>query len=233
LATVIRRMVLPLACIAALSGCATFTQGDLVASYNGTELGHTEFDERYVAVAGDPVAGRYAGGPARTVITNWIIEQVLAEAGVVERYESGPAASGILCVSLIRPVDVVAAEQYVDRLEQGEAWSDLLATDFPDVPANGDVDCIPTEQLGPLAPQVEGVSLDDPYTVFFLDDESVVVLRMRAASEVDPFELAGVVQAIDPDSLAGVPDLIANADVTVTPRFGRFDADAGGVVPVG
>ena len=85
----IRRMVLPLACIAVLSGCATFTQDDVVATYNGTQLDQSEFGERYAAVAGEPVAGRFAGETARAVVTHWVIEQVLSEASLVERYETG------------------------------------------------------------------------------------------------------------------------------------------------
>lgn len=229
----IRRLALPLACIAVLSGCATFTNNDVVASYNGTELDQAEFEERYVAVAGEPVAGRYLGDPARTVVNNWIIEQGLAEIGIVEQYEAGPDASGILCWSLIAPADLDAAQTYVERLEQGEAWSDVLAADFPDVPDNGNGACIAVAELGPLAPQLAGMTLDDPYRVFFLDDENVVVLRMRSAAEVDPFELAGVVLRIDPALLDGLGALIENAVVTVDPQFGRFEIEAGGVVPLG
>lgn len=226
-------MALLLACVAALSGCATFTQDDVVASFNGTELGQTEFDARYTAVAGEPVDGRLAGEAARTIVTNWILEQVLADAGVVERYESGPEASGILCVSLVRPTDINIAEALVERLEQGEAWTELVAAEFPDVPDNGDVGCIPTETLGALAPQIAGMSLDDPYAVFIFDDQSIAVLRMRPTAEVDPLEIAGIVQTIDPESLEGVADLFETADVTVDPQFGEFDPAAGAVVPLG
>lgn len=229
----IRRTALPLACIAALSGCATFTQDDVVASFNGAELAHDEFAERYEAIAGEPVAGVFAGEQARSVVTNWVLEQVLVEAGVVERYESGPEASGVLCVNLVRPSDINVAEALVERLEQGESWTDMVAADFPEVPENGAVDCIPTETLGPLAPQITGMSLDDPYTVFLFDDQSVAVLRMRPTAEVDPLEIAGIVQTIDPDSIAGVGDLLATAEVTVDPQFGQFDPAAGGVVPLG
>ncbi|HSJ92328.1 MAG TPA: hypothetical protein VK917_09665 [Ilumatobacter sp.] len=229
----IRRTALPLACVAAMSGCATFTQDDVVASFNGVELDQAEFDERYAAVAGDPVDGRIDAEPARTIVTNWILEQVLAEAGVVERYESGPEASGILCVSLVRVSDIVAAEDLVERLEQGAVWTDVLSAEFPEAPDNGDVGCIPTETLGPLTPQVAGMSLDDPYAVFLFDDQNAGVLRMRPTAEVDPLEIAGIVQTIDPDSLAGIGELFETADVTVDPQFGQFDPAAGGVVALG
>jgi hypothetical protein len=226
-------MLLPLACVAALSGCATFTEDDVVASFNGVELDRAEFDERYVAVAGDPVDGRFSGEPARNVVTNWILEQVLVEAGVIERYESGPEESGILCVSLVRPTDIVAAEALVERLDQGEVWAEVVAADFPDVPDNGNVGCIPTETLGPLAPQIAGMTLDDPYAVFLFDDQDVGVLRMRPTAEVDPLEIAGIVQTIDPDSIQGIGELFETAEVTVDPQFGEFDPAAGGVVPLG
>lgn len=229
----IRRFLFPVACIAALSGCATFTQDDVVASFNGAELDQREFDERYAAATGEPADGRFAGDPARSVVTSWILEQVLDEAGVVERYESGPEASGILCVALVRPTDLDAAEALVERLEQGEAWDALVAAEFPDVPEAGDVGCVPTETLGPLAPQVAGMSLDDPYAVFLFDDQQVGVLRMRATAEVDPLEIAGIVQAIDPESLEGLGELFETARVTVDPQYGEFDPAAGGVVPLG
>lgn len=228
----IRRTVLPLACIAALTGCATFTEDDVVASYNDDQLDQAEFDARYERAAGEPVDGRLQGDTARAVVTTWILERVLAEAGVVDRYEEGPEASGILCVSLVRTTDLAAAEASVERLEQGEGWSELLAADFPDVPGNGDVDCIPTETLGPLAPQVAGMTLDDPYTVFLFDDQGAGVLRMRPTSEVDPLEIAGIVQAIDPDSIEGLGDRFEVAEISVDPQFGQFDP-AAGVVPLG
>lgn len=229
----IRRTVLPFACIAALSGCATFTQDDVVASYDDNRLERDEFDARYERLAGAPVDGRLQGDAARSVITNWIFEQVLDEAGVVDRYEEGPEASGILCVSLVRPVDLGEAEGYLERLEGGEAWTDLLASDFPDVPANGDVSCVPTVSLGPLAPQVAGMTLDNPYAVFLFDDLSVAVLRMRATAEVDPLEIAGIVQTIDPESIEGIGEQFESAEIAVDPRFGQFDIDAGGVIPLG
>lgn len=229
----IRRTVLPFACIAVLSGCATFTQDGVVASYNDDQLDQDEFDARYERVGGDPVDGRFQGEIARNVVTNWIYERVLAEAGVVDRYEEGPEASGILCVSLVRPADLTEAEGYVERLEGGESWADLLAAEFPDVPANGDVACVPTESLGPLAPQVAGMTLDNPYAVFLFDDQSVAVLRMRETSEVDPLEIAGIVQTIDPESIEGIGEQFQAADITVDPQFGQFDVESGGVVPLG
>lgn len=229
----IRRTVLAFACVAAMTGCATFTQDDVVASYNDVELEQSEFDARYARVAGERTDGRIAGDAARRVITNWILEQVLGEAGLVDRYESGPKASGILCVSLVRTDDIVAAEAYVERLDQGEPWSDLMAAEFPEVPDNGDVSCIPTETLGPLAPQVEGMTPDDPYTVFLFDDRSAGVLRMRPVAEVDPIELASLAQAIDPASVENLGEGFEAAEITVDPQYGEFDPDAGGVVPLG
>lgn len=229
----IRRLVLPVACVAALSGCATFTQDDVVASFNGVELGQHEFDARYAAATGAPADGRFAGEQARSVVTSWILEQVLDEAGVVARYESGPEASGILCVALVRPTDIDAAEDIVARLEQGEEWDALVAAEFPEVPDAGDVSCVPTETLGPLAPQVAAMTLDDPYAVFLFDDQGVAVLRMRRTTEVDPLEIAGIVQAIDPESLEGLGELFETARVTVDPQYGQFDPAAGGVVPLG
>jgi len=221
------------ASVVTLSGCGTVASTDVVASFNDVDLGQSEFDDRYDAAGAARFDGRVLGDPARDVVTSWILQQVLAEAGLVELYEQGPEASGILCVSLVQTASFEAAEGYVERLEQGEDWSELLAAEFPDVPGNGAVDCIPTETLGPLAPQVAGISLDDPYAVFLFDDQSSAVLRMRPVAEVDPLELAGIAQAIDPESVSGLNAVFEEADITVAPRFGRFDPEAGGVVPLG
>lgn len=230
----IRRTVLAIACAAALSGCATFTQDDVIASYNDVELDRDEFDARYVQVAGAaPTDGRLRGDTARGVVTNWILEQLLDEVGIVERYESGPAASGILCVALVRPDDLAAAERYVERLEQGEEWSNLVMNEFPEVLDGGKVNCLPTSELGDLAPQVAELGLDDPYGVFVFEDDTVAVLRMREMSEVDPIELAGIVQMVDPESMGDIGERFEVADITVDPQFGEFDPEAGGVVPLG
>lgn len=224
---------LALASAAALSGCATFSQDDVVASFNDVELDQVEFEERYDAAGAARFDGRVLGDAARDVVTSWILQQVLAEAGLVELYEQGPEASNILCVSLVRTESLDAANGYVERLEQGEDWSELLAAEFPDVPGNGNVACVPTDTLGPLAPQVAGLSLAAPYAVFLFDDQSSAVLRMRPVAEVDPLELASIAQAIDPESVAGLNTVFEQAEITVAPQFGRFDADAGGVVPLG
>lgn len=218
---------------AALTGCSAVSSGEAVATFNGAELGRDEFDAQYTVRAGGAVDGRLLADTARDVVTDWILLQILDEGGIVEFYETGPAASGMICVSLIRTADTTEAEGLVERLDGGADWSTLLAEEYPDVPANGDVECLPTESLGPLATQVTGLTLDSPYTVFQFDDQSSAVLRMRPASQVPPLELAGLTQAVAPERVAGLDALIEGADVTVDPTIGRFDADAGGVVPVG
>lgn len=229
----IRRTALAIACAAALTGCATFTQDDVIASVDDAELDRADFEARYVQLAPQPADGRYGGDIARTVVTSWILEQVLAGVGLIELYESGPEASGITCVSLVRPTDIVAAQEFVDRLDGGLGWSEFVAANFPETPDEGDVSCIPTVSLGPLAPQVAGMTLDRPYAVFLFDDQSVAVLRMRPTNEIDPLEIAAIAQAVDPELLAGVADVIDNAEIVVDPQFGRFDPEAGMVVAIG
>lgn len=219
--------------VVVLAGCGTVAGTDVVASFNDVDLDQTEFEQRYDASGGARFDGRVLGDAARDVVTDWILQQVLDEAGIVELYEQGPEESGILCVSLARTESLEAAQRYVDRLDQGEEWSDLLVAEFPEIPANGAVDCIPTDTLGPLIPQIAGMSLDAPHVVFLFDDQSSAVLRMRPVAEIDPLELAALAQAVDPESVAGLGDVFEQAEVTVSPRFGRFDPDAGGVVPVG
>jgi hypothetical protein len=233
LCLVIRRTAIAIACAAALSGCATFTQDDVVASVDDADLEQADFDARYTGLAPEASSGRYAGDLARTVITSWIIEQVLDQVGLIEFYEQGPETSGITCVSLVRPTDIVAAQEYVDRLERGLDWTDFVAANFPETPDEGDVSCIPTATLGPLAFQLAGMSLERPYAVFLFDDQSVAVLRMRPTAEVDPLEIAAIAQAVDPELLADVGNVLDRVDVTVDPQFGRFDPEAGAVVAIG
>lgn len=226
-------LAVAVASAAALSGCATLTQDGIVATFNDTELDQATFEERYATAGGAEFDGRVLGDTARDVVTNWILQQVLGEAGLVALYEQGPTASNILCASLVQTESLTAAQELVERLEQGESWSEILATEFPEVPNNGNVGCVPTDSLGPLALQVAGLSLDNPYAEILFDDTNSGVVRMRPVAEVDPLELATIAQAIDPESVAGLNEAFTTAEITVAPRFGRFDPDAGGVVPLG
>ncbi|MFZ9016885.1 MAG: hypothetical protein ACO23O_07820, partial [Ilumatobacteraceae bacterium] len=217
----------------ALTGCAGVTRADTVATFNDATLGQAEFDERYQAIAGEPFDGRVLGDTARDVVTDWIILQILDEGGFVDFYEAGPAESGIVCVSLIRTGTLEIAEDVVSRLEAGISWSDVLEFEYPQIQQNGDVECIPIQALGPLATQVEGLTLDTPYTVFQFEDLSSAVLRMRPAEQVPPLELAGLVQAVAPELTEGLDTIIETADISVDTRIGQFDPTAGGVVALG
>jgi hypothetical protein len=217
----------------ALTGCAGVTRGDTVATFNDVTLEQSEFDQRYQAIAGDPFDGRILGDTARDVVTDWIILQILDEGGFVDFYEAGPAASGVVCVSLIRTGTLEIAQDVVSRLDAGTPWADVLEFEYPEIQQNGDVECIPIQALGPLATQVEGLTLDTPYTVFQFEDLSSAVLRMRPAAQVPPLELAGLVQAVAPELTEGLDAIIDGADITVDPQIGQFDPDAGGVVALG
>lgn len=227
------RTLLALSCVAVLAGCGTVARDDVVASFNDADLDTAEFDQRYDTLGAGRFDGRVVGDAARDVVTDWILQQVLDEAGIVDWYEQGPETSNILCASLVRTQSLDEAQGYVDRLEQGLEWSTLLTEEFPDVPSNGNVSCVPTDTLGPLAPQLAGLSLENPYAVFLFDDQSSAVVRMRPVAEVDPLELASIAQALDPESVAGLNVVFEEAEITVHPQFGRFDPDAGGVVPLG
>jgi hypothetical protein len=217
----------------ALTGCAGSTGDDTVATFNDATLVQAEFDDRYQAIAGEPFDGRILGDTARDVVGDWIVLQILDEGGFVDFYEAGPAESGIVCVSLIRTATPEIADDVVARLVDGTPWADIIEFEYPEVQQNGDVECIPIEALGPLGEQVTGLTLDTPYTVFRFEDLSTAVLRMRPASQIPPLELARLVQAVAPDLTEGLDAIIEGADVTVDPRIGRFDPDAGGVVALG
>ena len=228
-----RTLAAVVAASAVLSGCATFTQDDVAASFDGAELGGAEFEQRYVDSVGAEPDGGLSGDAARAVVTSWILGRVLDDAGIVETYESGPEASGILCVSLVRPTDLERATELLERLRDGADWFEVVAQEYPEVPDGGDVACIPTATLGPLAPQVSQLRPDAPYEVFTFDDQSVAVLRMRPVGEIDPLELAGIAQTVDPASVEGLGPTLEEAEVVVDPQIGRFDPQAGGVVPLG
>ena len=225
--------LLPLAVVAVLTGCGTLSQGDTVATFNDATLDQAEFDARYQVIAGEPFDGRILGDTARDVVTDWIILQILDEGGFVDFYEAGPAESGIVCVSLIRTRTLEIAEDVASRLEAGTPWADVLEFEYPQIQDNGDVECIPIEALGPLGTQVEGLTLDSPYTVFQFEDLSSAVLRMRPADQVPPLELAGLVQAVAPELTEGLDAIIEGADVHVDPQIGQFDPNAGGVIALG
>lgn len=242
-----RTALIALAAVA-LSGCATFDNTDTIASVGDATLGEAEFerrarsiDEFRVLVEGAAGAGvlpqvgdnRMTGDLGRATISSWIGLQLAEAADIVGAYEQGPIDSGVLCLFAIPAPDAPTADDWIDRLDSGEAWSDLLADVAPETQADGRIECRPTETL-PLDPaQIADMSVDDPNRSLVFEDGSVILIRMQSVDEIDGFELIRTALSVEPASVEAIFAEVERLDIEVSPRYGIFDPETLSVQPIG
>ena len=239
-----RTALIALAAVA-LSGCATFDNTDVVASVGDADLGEAEFERRarstdefrLVTSGGGapPEIGddRMTGELGRATISSWIGLQIADAADIVGAYEQGPIDSGVLCLFAISAPDAPTADGWIDRLDNGEPWSDLVAEVAPDITANGRIECRPTETLPLDTAQIADMSVDDPNRSLVFEDGSVIVIRMQSIDEIDGFELIRTALAVEPESIDAIFAEVERLDIEVSPRYGRFDSETLSVQPIG
>lgn len=227
-----RSTLIAVVAVAALTGCATFQNTDTIATVGDAELDQEEFERRAEAL-GFVVDQRISGDDARTTISNWIGLQLAEAADIVDAYLGGPVESGITCVFGLAAPDAATADEWVARLEGGEAWEDLAAEVAPEVPNAGRTGCLPTSGIEQVADQMADMRVDDPYRALAFDDGSVVVIRMQSLQDINGFELLQTASVVEPGSLDAVFAELERLDVEVAPRYGTFDRENVVVVPLG
>ena len=158
-----------------------------------------------------------------------------------EQYDEDPTAYGVVCLRLLLVADEDAANDALDAIRGGAA-EDVEAV-FDDAGGSADVQCLSLTELGELAPTV---------LTSVADAASGQVLGPLPAGngfqviEVPSFdEVSTTLQEYlddPPSSAAGAPTSTAqllfdgrlfDADVTVNPRYGRWDRVTATVVPLG
>lgn len=219
----------------AVTGCATFTENDVVARVGDDELTNDEFAERVdqlqSAQGGATGADRIDGELARSTVANWLALRLAAQAGVVERYGEGVDELGVACVFALPAADEAAAQAIVDELTAGADWDEVIAREAPDIPGAGRQQCISTQGLSPdLAAQIAGMSPADPYRV--VTGQGLLVIRAQTEAELFGIDLLTALQPSDPALIDAIVTSIDGDDVYVDPRVGTFVAERFAVEPV-
>lgn len=154
---------------------------------------------------------------------------------LVDRYAAGPAQSGLICVSHILVDSVEAAADVKDRLDDGADFAELAASESTDpgsAQEGGDLGCFSVEEFGStFIPEfVEGAleaELGEPTEPVESQFGAHVILVRTAEQSADGL---AALETSPQDFLAG---LLESAEISVASRYGTFDLDAGGVVPLG
>jgi hypothetical protein len=192
----------------------------------------------------DPDSGAEADDPAAPAIVADRDRYValLGETGAVDteavrdEYEQTGSAGGLLCLRLFVVTDVEAGEEAMDQLDDGAAFADVAVENDPTfATTGGSVTGDPnqlcfdptglTEAAAPIVDAVSEAGAEQP--VGPIETEIATVIAIAP-----PFdEVSGELD----DDLVGpvIADIVANADVSVAPRYGRWDSATSTVVPLG
>jgi hypothetical protein len=166
-------------------------------------------------------------------------ELMLAEADVSapdsvrDEYEGSGIAAGLVCLRLFGVSDVEAAEEAMDAIADGEDFDDVGADNDPGFEARRG-----TVSGDPDQPCIEAASLSEAVQPIFeaLDEAG-------AGEPTGPVETQfGLVVVMAPpyDEVSGIlagraafTEFLSTIDVTVNPRYGRWDAATASIVPLG
>ena len=223
----------------AATGCATFTDNDVVAPVGGDELSSDEFavrSESLLAAQGasggpDVDSERVDGEVARSTVANWIALQFAEDAGVLDQYRGGVEAVGVACVFVLQTPDEAAAQALVDELGAGASWDDVVAREVAGAAAGGRQQCVPLDGLTPdIAEQIAGLSPDDPYRV--VSGVPSLVVRAQSVDELLGIDLLTALQTSQPELVESLVADAGDSDVYVDPRIGAFDPVRFAVDPV-
>jgi hypothetical protein len=195
--------------------------------------------QRLVAEGIDPEAGELDDSTAVVLAERTHYQELLAEAGVLDldavqaEYEETGEAGGLLCLRLFVVADTDAGDEAMERLDDGEEFADVAADyDEQFAASAGSITgeptqpCIdPTELTEAAAPIVEALldaGIGTP--VGPIETEVATVIAV-----IPPFdEVRG--QFEDAAFGPAIEEMVAEADVTIDPRYGRWDAAGATVV---
>jgi len=247
---------------ASFSSCSSVDRGDTVAEVNGVELSrHTLAALANDSSAGGDVRAALTAwvqvasasdnaadiGDREQLLTesNRIIGSVLAEVGDASRvdYEKGLDGGSFLCLAAITLGTDVPGADVIAELTAGKSFADA-ATQYSTTDRLAQSGGVVADQQGSTCfdqaafdaafPQIRGVlteagaSVGEPVVVSDASGELVLVLR--AYDDLKPAEQRVVAQS---EISAVLSAKVAAADITVSPRVGRWDPLSSNVVPVG
>jgi hypothetical protein len=259
---VIRRIILAggaLVAIASLSSCTTVSRGDAAAEVNGEELSRQELavltgDSKdgnaqrlsitqwlSVAVLGGDVSN--ITGPddlaqRRTDAIDELSAPYMEEARTL--YDQGAAGSPILCLGAIPLAQDTDPQTVLDELAGGATLADTAAkySADPTLAQSGGLvvnedgeNCLDRPGFNPdlITLLTEAGAVPATPTVVDLGSGPVVIV-LRPFDELDQNQKAQIV--IDKVG-TDVRQRLQSTEIYVNPRFGRWDAEAVSVVPLG
>lgn len=244
--------------VTALSSCATFDRNDVAASVGDAEVSIDEvaaLQSGEEAVPGDAVREQltvwirtarlqqYTDSPVGATfgsVDEPAIDQLVATlvdpAEAASRYDQG--GGSLLCPRAIPVATPESGTAAIEAYESGATFADVAAefSNDPDIAASGGElaaiiggECVPPDSLNP---DLVGLLTDIPVGSMVLQEFSggLLILQLK------PFaELAADSQQQVASSLVTDADLAAvfeDAEITVDPRYGRWDAATFSVVPM-
>ncbi|MEJ7585898.1 MAG: peptidyl-prolyl cis-trans isomerase [Acidimicrobiales bacterium] len=161
------------------------------------------------------------------------------EAQALEVYEANPDQYSLVCLSALTVADDAAFAVARTRIEGGEDFAAVARDVSTDENAanGGELECIPLTQItDPTASEQIGAAANGDLVGPIGQPGQLVLVQVRDRTR-QPFDAVKdqILQQLPP---AGQEELEAylgprrsKAQVTVNPRFGRWDAKAGAVVP--
>lgn len=233
------------------AGCSSLDT-DTVARVGDTEFTQDELDEL--------LSAQQANGnvdAARGAISNWIFETTVEKGLVTEEllagvpedrlvpaYGDGIAVAGITCPTILVVASPEAGNDAVEQLAGGGDVLDVIEEFNIDpqlAEAGGRAGCFPADQFDPASsdtPEVQALfalDADDPFASVPTPSPDgttgALVIGFRPFDDLDPNEAEQVLQALR--QTVGLRLLVDDIDIDVDSRYGTFDVDRGGVVPLG
>jgi len=235
------------------AGCSTLDT-DAIATVGDATLSEADLDE--ILSAAD-VASDDSIDVTRQAISNWIFEttveqglvseEILAalpEDRLIPSYDEGIEAAGIICPTILVVESEEVAESTVAGLDGGDDVAATIAAVNIDPQlgsTNGRAGCFALADFDPqslASPEVGALlRLDDANRYDFAPtpgpdgNTAALVVGFRPFDELDPTETAQVIDTLR--QAVGLQILVQDIDIDVASRYGTFDVNRGGVVPLG
>lgn len=223
-----------------LTGDGDLVGGDEARAVLGEMISNAALRQALEADGVDPDEGAGAADPSRPDLLNdgERYRALLGETGafdlsaVQEEYESTASANGMMCAVVMLPADEDAAEDAEAALDDGGDFADVaaeLGIQVGGLGGGATQACAPTDGLSPeivdpLTEALGSVEVGEATDAFEIQG-SLIIAMAPPFDEVSS-QLAG---DLVETAVAGV---VAAAEVTVDPRYGRWDAATQRVVPL-
>lgn len=250
-ASVIRRLTMFAVTGLAVTGCATFTDNDVIARVDDVELTSDQLEERLNPAAGDSADGssdgsatsddgldlvRVPGDVARESVATWIREQLIADTDLAAIYSAAPSDLGITCLDVAIALDETDADTIMAQLDSGASWDDVVAPIEEALGYESVQPCVSideyAERFGPeAAAAFAALKPADGPQIVDTGDGGFTVMRAQELDQAQLVEVLGLGTGGPPPQVV-IDRADVDVDIYVDPRLGTFDHDRWVVDPV-